>query len=98
VPFSLLNPEGEIPMFCVSYGVTAIFAMIPKFEESAKKSAVLASSTRNSGNKGLLTTESSALSRKEQNREHLETRRRYLRFQYGCDKRGHRSVCSKSIK
>jgi hypothetical protein len=53
---SLLNPEGEIPMFCVSYGVTAIFAMIPKFEESAKKStrvaekrAVLASSTRNSG-------------------------------------------------
>jgi hypothetical protein len=43
-------------MFFLPYGVTANFAMVPKFEESAKKSTgelvkwvVLASSARNSG-------------------------------------------------
>ena len=56
VPLSPLNPEGEILMFCVSYGATANFAMVPNFEESAKKSTrelvkwvVLVSSTQNSG-------------------------------------------------
>ena len=38
VPLSPLNPESEILMFCVSYGATANFAMVPNFEESAKKS------------------------------------------------------------
>jgi hypothetical protein len=34
----LLNPEAEIPMVCVPSGVIANFAMVPKFEESARKS------------------------------------------------------------
>jgi hypothetical protein len=38
VPLSLLNPEGEILMFFASSGVTANFAMVLKFEESANKS------------------------------------------------------------
>jgi hypothetical protein len=38
VPVSLLNPEGKILIFYGSFGVTANFAMVPKFEESAKKS------------------------------------------------------------
>ena len=32
------EPEAEIPMFCVASGVSANFAMVPKFEESARKS------------------------------------------------------------
>jgi len=38
VPVSLLNPEGKILIFYGSFGVTANFAMVPKFEECAKKS------------------------------------------------------------
>jgi hypothetical protein len=38
VVLSLLNPEDEIPMFCMSSGVVANFAMVPKFEEPARKS------------------------------------------------------------
>jgi hypothetical protein len=56
VPLSLLNPEAEIPIFCVASGVTANFSMVPKFEESARKShrglakrLLPASSARNSG-------------------------------------------------
>ena len=56
VPVSLLNPEGKILIFYGSFGVTANFAMVPNFEESAKKSTrelvkwvVLASSAQNSG-------------------------------------------------
>ena len=56
VPVSLLNPEGKILIFYGSFGPTANFAMVPKFEESAKKSTrelvkwvVLASSAQNSG-------------------------------------------------
>jgi len=33
-----VEPEAEIPMFCVASGVSANFAMVPKFEESARKS------------------------------------------------------------
>jgi hypothetical protein len=73
VPRSPLNPEGETPMFCVSSGVTANFVMVPKFEESAKKSTRgwqngwcwrVPPETR--VNKRLLTTKNSALSRVEQ--------------------------------
>jgi len=56
VPVSLLNPEGKILIFYGSFGLTANFAMVLKFEESAKKSTrelvkwvVLASSAQNSG-------------------------------------------------
>ena len=56
VPVSLLNPEGKILIFYGSFGVTANFAMVPKFEETAKKSTrrlvkwvVLVSSAGNSG-------------------------------------------------
>ena len=33
------EPEAEIPMLCVAFGVSANFAMVPKFEESARKSS-----------------------------------------------------------
>jgi len=32
------EPEAEIPMFRVASGVIANFAMVPKFERSARKS------------------------------------------------------------
>jgi hypothetical protein len=51
-----LNPEGKILIFYGSFGVTANFAMVSKFEETAKKSTrelvkwvVLARCARNSG-------------------------------------------------
>ena len=56
MPVSLLNPEGKILIFYGSFGVTANFAMVSKFEETAKKSTrelvkwvVLARCARNSG-------------------------------------------------
>jgi len=52
----LLNPEGKILIFYGSFEVTANFAMVSKFEETAKKSTrelvkwvVLARCARNSG-------------------------------------------------
>jgi hypothetical protein len=54
VPLSLLNPDAEIPMFCVPCGMTANFVMVPKFEESARNSPrglvlLPASTARNAG-------------------------------------------------
>ena len=50
------DPEGKILIFYGSFGAIANFAMVPKFEESAKKSTrelvkrvLLASFARNSG-------------------------------------------------
>jgi hypothetical protein len=37
VPVSLLNPEGKIFVFYGSFGVTANFAMVPRFEEIREK-------------------------------------------------------------
>jgi hypothetical protein len=71
VPLSLLNPEGETPMFCVSSGGdhefrhgTEIRGIREKIDQRLVKWVVLTSSARNSGYQKVtdMTTKNSALS------------------------------------